>query len=261
MGNIIVTEFMKIKRYYVIKAGIIMMSLSVLMSCFYSTANTDTVWDFRYYIQQVVISNCTLFFPIIITLVAVYVISREETDDTLKIILTVPVTYKKLVIGKLWLLFFLTVFFSICNGILAVIFNLFLKFPNMGIFQIVFAMGQIIFSNILIYIAVLPIIMTCAFIGGKSLGGVIFAFVFGYFGTFEGSLLNWFPIKAAMIIAEPNYGDEYGISYNLAPAVISLVAFLILAILILYIGGKNRKPQIRIRVKNKQSTVRRKGWQ
>lgn len=88
MGNIISTELLKIKRYSVVKAGLVMMSLSVLMSCFYSTASTNKVWDFQYFIQQVIISNCTLFFPIIITLVAVYIISRETTDDTLKSILT-----------------------------------------------------------------------------------------------------------------------------------------------------------------------------
>lgn len=78
MGNIISTELLKIKRYSVVKAGLVMMSLSVLMSCFYSTASTNKVWDFQYFIQQVIISNCTLFFPIIITLVAVYIISREK---------------------------------------------------------------------------------------------------------------------------------------------------------------------------------------
>ena len=85
MGNIISTELLKIKRYSVVKAGLVMMSLSVLMSCFYSTASTNKVWGFfSIFIQQVIISNCTLFFPIIITLVAVYIISRETTDDTLK---------------------------------------------------------------------------------------------------------------------------------------------------------------------------------
>lgn len=113
MGNIISTELLKIKRYSVVKAGLVMMSLSVLMSCFYLTASTNKVWDFQYFIQQVIISNCTLFFPIIITLVAVYIISRETTDDTLKSILTVPISYKKLLIAKFWLLLFLTIVFSI----------------------------------------------------------------------------------------------------------------------------------------------------
>lgn len=70
MGNIIKSEFLKLKRYYVVKAGIIMTVLSPLLTLFYSTANDGQTWTFDYFMQQVMISNCTLFFPIIITLIA-----------------------------------------------------------------------------------------------------------------------------------------------------------------------------------------------
>ena len=89
MGNIIKTEFLKLKRYYVVKAGIIMTILSPLLTLFYSTANDGQTWTFDYFMQQVMISNCTLFFPIIITLIAGYIITREYTDDTMKNISTV----------------------------------------------------------------------------------------------------------------------------------------------------------------------------
>ena len=76
MRNIIKTEFLKLKRYSVIKAGIIMATLSPLLSLFYSTANGGQTWTFDYFMQQVMISNCTLFFPIIIALIAGYIITR-----------------------------------------------------------------------------------------------------------------------------------------------------------------------------------------
>jgi ABC-2 type transport system permease protein len=90
MGKIIKTEFLKLKRYSVIKAGIIMTVLSPLLSLFYSTANGGQTWTFDYFMQQVMISNCTLFFPIIIALIAGYIITREYTDDTMKNISTIP---------------------------------------------------------------------------------------------------------------------------------------------------------------------------
>ena len=98
MRNIIKTEFLKLKRYSVIKAGIIMTTLSPLLSLFYSTANGGPTWTFDYFMQQVMISNCTLFFPIIIALIAGYIITREYTDDTMKNILTIPIPYKQLLI-------------------------------------------------------------------------------------------------------------------------------------------------------------------
>ena len=58
------TEFLKLKRYSVIKAGIIMATLSPLLSLFYSTANGGQTWTFDYFMQQVMISNCTLFFQL-----------------------------------------------------------------------------------------------------------------------------------------------------------------------------------------------------
>ena len=104
MRNIIKTEFLKLKRYSVIKAGIIMTVLSPLLSLFYSTANGGQTWTFDYFMQQVMISNCTLFFPIIIALIAGYIITREYTDNTMKNISTIPIPYKQLLFGKLLVL-------------------------------------------------------------------------------------------------------------------------------------------------------------
>ena len=101
MGNIIKTEFLKLKRYSVIKAGIIMTVLSPLLSLFYSTANGGQTWTFDYFMQQVMISNCTLFFPIIIALIAGYIITREYTDDTMKNISTIATVYKGNIIKNL----------------------------------------------------------------------------------------------------------------------------------------------------------------
>ena len=101
MGNIIKTEFLKLKRYSVIKAGIIMTVLSPLLSLFYSTANGGQTWTFDYFMQQVMISNCTLFFPIIIALIAGYIITREYTDNTMKNISTIATVYKGNIIKNL----------------------------------------------------------------------------------------------------------------------------------------------------------------
>lgn len=116
MGNIIKTEFLKLKRYSVIKAGIIMTVLSPLLSLFYSTANSGQTWTFDYFMQQVMISNCTLFFPIIIALIAGYIITREYTDDTMKNISTIPIPYKQLLSGKLLVLLLLTIIFKVFCG-------------------------------------------------------------------------------------------------------------------------------------------------
>ena len=130
MRNIIKTEFLKLKRYSVIKAGIIMATLSPLLSLFYSTANGGQTWTFDYFMQQVMISNCTLFFPIIITLIAGYIITREYTDDTMKNISTIPISYRQLLSGKLLVLLLLTICFSFIGCVIALAINIIAGFPG-----------------------------------------------------------------------------------------------------------------------------------
>lgn len=260
MDNLIV-EFWKIKRYSVVKAGAAMMFLSVFLSYFYSTASTSVGWDFDYFVHQVMEQNCTYFFPVVIMLTASFIISRETTDDTLKSVLTVPVTYKQLLLGKFAILFFLSIAFSLINAAFVVGMNLLLQFPGMTGYSIVVATGRIIAANCLIYLSVLPLIIANTFLFGGSLVGVTVAFVYGYFGTFEGSLLNWFPIKAVMILLDPYCGAEYdGVTYHMMPAVAALLVVAALSFLLLYAFTRaNILPNAK--KKNKpEKMVRKKGW-
>ena len=208
MGNIIKTEFLKLKRYSVIKAGIIMTVLSPLLSLFYSTANGGQTWTFDYFMQQVMISNCTLFFPIIIALIAGYIITREYTDDTMKNISTIPIPYKQLLSGKLLVLLLLTICFSFIGCVIALAINIIAGFSGAHFGNLFNMFIRVIGANIGIYISVLPIILLFCCSANNFLGGVALAFVYGYFGTFEGTLLNYYPIKASMILVDPTCGAE-----------------------------------------------------
>ncbi len=260
MDNLI-TEFWKIKRYSVIKAGAAMMFLSVFMSYFFSTASTSVGWDFGYFVHQVIQQNCTYFFPVVMMLTASFIISRETVDDTLKSILTVPVTYKKLLIGKFELLFFLSIAFSLINAVLTVGMNLLLQFPGMTVSSMVIATGRIIAANLLVYLSVLPLMIANTFLFGSSLAGIAAVFVYGYLGTFEGSLLNWFPIKAAMILIDPYCGAEYdSVSYHMVPAIIVLLFMAALSFLLLNIFTRsNMLPHAKVKRKPKKA-AREKGW-
>ena len=214
MGKIIKTEFLKLKRYSVIKAGIIMTVLSPLLSLFYSTANGGQTWTFDYFMQQVMISNCTLFFPIIIALIAGYIITREYTDDTMKNISTIPISYKQLLSGKLLVLLLLTICFSFIGCVLALVINVIAGFPGVHFGNLLNMFIRVTGANLGIYISVLPIILLFCCSVNNFLGGVALAFVYGYFGTFEGTLLNYYPIKASMILVDPTCGAEVTAIYS-----------------------------------------------
>lgn len=251
----IITEIIKIKRYYVVKAGIVMSALSVFLSYFYSTASTAVGWDFDYYIHQVISSNCNHFFPIIIALTATFIVGREVTDDTLKSILVVPLSYKKLFIAKMIVVFLLTLLYSICNMVFTVASNILLGFPGMDIKAIIVGGWQISLCNFFIYIAMLPIIIINTLFNGNIVG-VAVSFLYGYFGTFQGRWLNWFPIKAAMIIGDPLCGVEYEeISYQMWPAVLVLIFCFMISVILFYIINDNLTCQ-----RKKKTKVYKKGW-
>ena len=257
MRNIIKTEFLKLKRYSVIKAGIIMTTLSPLLSLFYSTANGGPTWTFDYFMQQVMISNCTLFFPIIIALIAGYIITREYTDDTMKNILTIPIPYKQLLSGKLLILLLLTISFSLIGCVIALVINIIVGFPGVHFGNLLNMFIRVTGANIGIYISVLPIILIFCCSANNFLGGVALAFVYGYFGTFEGTLLNYYPIKASMILVDPTCGAEYGYTYHIFPAFITIVLTFLISMIIL--ANKKKEPGT-LTVGKKKKAVRKKGW-
>lgn len=257
MRNIIKTEFLKLKRYSVIKAGIIMTTLSPLLSLFYSTANGGPTWTFDYFMQQVMISNCTLFFPIIIALIAGYIITREYTDDTMKNILTIPIPYKQLLSGKLLILLLLTISFSLIGCVIALVIDIIVGFPGVHFGNLLNMFIRVTGANIGIYISVLPIILIFCCSANNFLGGVALAFVYGYFGTFEGTLLNYYPIKASMILVDPTCGAEYGYTYHIFPAFITIVLTFLISMIIL--ANKKKEPGT-LTVGKKKKAVRKKGW-
>ena len=149
-------------------------------------------------------------------------ISREQTDDTLKNILTVPISFKKLLIGKL-----------IACGVLSIIFGLICS-----LFTII---AEII-------------------VGFRSfLVGVIIAFVYGYGGMFAAgnmTLANFYPITASLgMVGYRSY--DTAVNWNIGICSCSLVlAVVISAILILWM----KEREVTQTKKNTKKAAPKKGW-
>lgn len=133
MIRIVKTEFYKLKRYHILWAGVALMLLSVLLTLFTSMANDGSVWDFAYLTEQVIKNNMSMIFPMCISLIAGYMISREQTDDTLKNILTVPISFKRLLTGKLIVCGVLSIIFGLICSLFTVIAEMIVGFPGFQI--------------------------------------------------------------------------------------------------------------------------------
>lgn len=225
------TELLKLKRYHMIWAGVLLMLLSVLLTVFSTTALDGTEWTFPFFAEQVMKNNITTVFPMCIALIAGYIISREEMDDTLKSILTVPVSLPALLAGKLAVCALLSLFLGLSSTAFTVAASFLLGFPGGDLPAILQAAGQITLNCLFLYIAVLPVIAAAARIPGGHLVGAVVAFVYGYGGMFASgsmALANVYPITAGMGLVCYRSYDE-AVHWNPLLCLCSLLAALLLA--------------------------------
>lgn len=201
------TEYWKLKRYSILWAGAALMLLSVLLTLFTSTANDGMVWTFPILIEQVIKNNMSMIFPMCITLIAGYIIAREQKDDTLKNILTVPLTFKRLITGKLLVCGLISLFLGLVCTAFTVLAELLMGFPNFSIDAVVQGLVQITLLNLFLYISVLPIIILTSHFANGFLAGVVIAFVYGYGGMFAAGSM-----KLANIY--PNHGKPWNDSLS-----------------------------------------------
>lgn len=76
------------------------------------------------------------------------------------------------------------------------------------------------------------------------------AFLYGYFGSFVGKLLNYYPIKASMILVDSACDAKYGVIYQISPACITIVLTFLISMIIL--ANKKKEPSTSMSAKKKK---------
>lgn len=259
MVRIVKTEFYKLKRYHILWAGVALMLLSVLLTLFTSMANDGSVWDFAYLTEQVMKNNMSMIFPMCISLIAGYMISREQTDDTLKNILTVPVSFKRLLAGKLIVCGVLAVVLGLICSLFTIIAEFFAGFPGFHISLALKVIWQITALNFFLYLAVLPVIVITCQRAGNFLIGVIVAFVYGYGGMFAAgnmTLANFYPITASLgMVGYRSY--DATVNWSIVNCTCSLALMVGISVMLI-LGMKEKEPKQR--KKKVKKTAPKKGW-
>ena len=129
MLNLVITEFRKLKRYSIILIGAIGVACSPIISIVMQNIMTDDAksilnYTFPDLLNSTIWNNMTIFFPMILALIGGYMMNREYTDDTLKNLLTVPVTFPKVMMGKMATLGVLAILLGLFNAFVTVIVGL-----------------------------------------------------------------------------------------------------------------------------------------
>lgn len=260
MWNITKAEFLKLKRCTIIWAGIVLMLLSVLLTLFTSIANDGSVWDFNYLTEQVIKNNMSTIFPMCITLIAGYIISSEKKNDTLKNILTIPISFKKVLLSKIIVCSLLSIFLGVICTVFIVVGEIIVGFPGFSFQLSMQALLQISLVNFFLYISVLPIIIITSRSSNGFLVGVIVAFVYGYGGMFAAgnmTLSNLYPITASLGLIQYRSYDS-AVNWNIPLCILSLGVILLISVILIYCT-KNPE-ELQEASKKTRKKTRKKGW-
>lgn len=147
--------------------------------------------------------------------------------------------------------------FSFIGCVIVLVINIIVGFLGVYFGNLFNMFICVIGVNIGIYILVLLIILIFCCLVNNFLGGVVLVFVYGYFGIFEGILLNYYLIKVSMILVDFICGVEYGYIYYIF-FVFIIIVLIFLIFMIIFV---NKKKEFGILiVGKKKKVVRKKGW-
>ncbi|MVB12286.1 ABC-2 family transporter protein [Caprobacter fermentans] len=251
--NLILTEFQKLKRYSVILVGMIGATCSPVISIVMQNIMSDDAksvlnYTFPDLINSTIWNNMTIFFPMILALIGGYMISREYTDDTLKSVMTVPVSFPRLMTGKLTALGIIALLLGLYAALVTLLVGLISCRENLTLPVVLSGSVQMTAMALFTCIGELPLIALCGRKQGAFRGGAVAAFLLGYVSIFLKNpvLRNLYPLSAGLSIV--GFGGEgfvsdtagsYASTQNAFMGTCVILAMILLTAIIIHHPGKD----------------------
>ena len=166
MADIIYCEWMKLKRSKLISIGV----LSSFIVPFLVTVNDIRIClsdpavslSLGWIYEDTIMFLMLLFGPLVLAAAAVYLISREYTEKTLKTVFAVPIGRGQFLIGKFTVLFILVLLFMILSWLDIVIISLicssFFEVSQIGLLPAVHILFQMIKGGFLLFATLTPFV-------------------------------------------------------------------------------------------------------
>lgn len=166
MNDILYSEWMKLKRSKALTIGLSGSYIVPVFVLFNSIQrhlkNPNEIIDLFGLYDGAIMFLMLLFAPLVMAVTATYIISREYSEQTLKTILTVPVSRKKFLAGKFCILFLVVMLFMLISWfhilILAVLCSIFVKVAQITVSSAVFFLLKMLFGAVLLYMTLTPVV-------------------------------------------------------------------------------------------------------
>ncbi|MDD3571052.1 MAG: ABC transporter permease [Lachnospiraceae bacterium] len=251
--NLILSEFQKLKRYSVILVGMLGTACSpvisiVMQNIMSDDAKTVLNYTFADLINSTIWNNMTIFFPMILAMIGGYMISREYTDDTLKNILAIPVSFPRLITVKLTTLGIIALLLGLFTALVTLLIGLAFCNENMTLSVVLPGSIQMTAMSLFTCIGEFPLIALCGRKEGAFRGGAVAAFLLGYIAIFLKNpvLRNLYPLSAGLSIIQ--FGGEgfvsdtagsYASTQNSFIGICVLLSMIVMTAIIIHIPIKN----------------------
>lgn len=199
MIHIIITEFQKLKRYSILWVGIVAVLFSALLAAFQQNSGNEMI-QYESYANSVIWNNFSMAFPFMIVLIGGYIVNREYVDHTLKNMLSVPISFRKLLTGKVITVGLVTALYGFFSFLCTFVIGLLLCHGHVSPALVAKSFFQLVGLGLCCYLAVLPIIIFFSKKQNGFLAGTGLAFVYGFCGIFIAgrALTDYYPITAGL---------------------------------------------------------------
>ncbi len=246
MIRIIKTEFIKLKKFSILWIGVAAMLACVLLTRFMATASDGTEYNLMIFGSEVIWNGFSLIFPSTIALISGYIVERERTDDTLKNLSVIPISFRKLLTGKMIVTALICVYLSIIEFAFTFFVVLLSGFSGCSFGNAIRILFQMVAINLCVFIAVLPIVLIACQKAGAFINGVVFAFFYGFIGIFAAGhgLTYIYPITAGLGLI--NYQSDEVLEFNKLVSLVVLVCMLLISFALVFfakdrVGSKKVK--------------------
>lgn len=207
MWNLVRAELLKLRRCPILFVGLTAMALCPLVQygsqLILSPEYREPGYDLSSLFENVIWGNTQIFLPISLVMTGGWIIDRENAQDTLKNIATVPVSMPEILGAKLILTGFLALFLGIFSAGAVLVTGLTAGLSGFTGRVLFCGSARLILAALTASLACMPLILIFGQRRGAYLGGSVLAFFLGYSMMFfkGGILSSLYPFSASLILA------------------------------------------------------------
>lgn len=265
MWKLIKAEWLKMRRLQILLVGIVALALCPVVQYgsqqIVAPEYREAQYTFADLFANVIWGNSQIFLPISLVMIGGWCIDRETVHDTLKNIVTVPVSMSKLLSAKLLVIGFLSVLFGLYSVLATLLAGVIVKLPGLTAMLALQSGLQLTAAALMTCLVCMPMILIFGQIRGAYLGGSILTFFLGYSILFfkSGPLLSLYPFSAALILVRFDIEQYNGA--NTAPdirlAMMGIGLMLLLTLLLLLLSNRRRERTSRVKASKRGNAPRR----